>query len=489
MVAAEGISIMIENRSFYINGAWVSPASAHDHAVIDPSNEEPCAIISLGDEADTNAAVAAANQAFPGWMNTSVAARIARVEKLMEIYQARSEDMARAISLEMGAPIDMARQQQVGAGLWHIRNLIRAGKDFEFEAPLGDHAPGDRILYEPVGVCALITPWNWPMNQITLKVIAALIAGCTMVLKPSEEAPLSALLFAEMIDAASFPPGVFNLVNGDGAGVGSQLSAHADVDMISFTGSSRAGRLISKSAANTLKRVSLELGGKGANLIFADADDKAVKRGVLHCMNNTGQSCNAPTRMLVQRGIYEQAVETAADVAAKISVGPAGAEGRHIGPVVNAVQFDKIQRLIRQGIDEGARLIAGGTGRPDGLNRGFYVKPTIFADVRNDMTIATEEIFGPVLSIIPFDSEKDAITIANDTPYGLTNYVQTQDPARANRVARALRSGMVDMNGQSRGAGSPFGGMKQSGNGRECGPWGIEDFLEIKAVSGWTDGL
>jgi aldehyde dehydrogenase (NAD+) len=480
---------MIENRQFYINGAWVNPAVAHDHAVINPSNEEPCAVISLGGEADTDAAVGAARGAFMAWMNTAPSARIALIEKLMEVYQSRSEEMAQAISLEMGAPIEMSRQQQVGAGLWHIRNLIQAGKEYRFDEPLGAHAPNDRILHEPVGVCALITPWNWPMNQITLKVIAALVAGCTMVLKPSEEAPLSALLFAEMMDAAGFPPGVFNLVNGDGAGVGSQLVAHAGVDMISFTGSSRAGRLISKSAANTLKRVSLELGGKGANLIFADADDKAVKRGVLQCMNNTGQSCNAPTRMLVQREIYDRAVETAADVAAKISVGPASIEGRHIGPVVNAVQFDKIQRLIQQGIDEGARLIAGGTGRPDGLNRGYYVKPTVFADVRNDMTIAQEEIFGPVLSIIPFDSEEEGISIANDTPYGLTNYVQTGDPARANRVARALRSGMVEINGQSRGAGSPFGGMKQSGTGREGGKWGIEDFLEVKAVSGWTEGV
>ncbi|VAV98377.1 Aldehyde dehydrogenase [hydrothermal vent metagenome] len=480
---------MVEKRQFYINGGWVNPAAANDHAVIDPSNEEPCAVISLGDEADTDAAVAAARAAFPAWMNTPPSARIALIEKLLGIYQSRSEDMAKAISLEMGAPIDMSRQQQVGAGLGHIKSLIRAGKAYQFDAPLGDHAPGDRILHEPVGVCALITPWNWPMNQITLKVIAALIAGCTMVLKPSEESPLSALIFAEMVDAAGFPPGVFNLLNGDGAGVGSQLSAHAGVDMISFTGSSRAGRLISKSAANTLKRVSLELGGKGANLIFADADEKAVKRGVMRCMNNTGQSCNAPTRMLVQREIYDRAVETAADVANSINVGPAGIEGNHIGPVVNAVQFKKIQRLIQKGIDEGARLIAGGTGRPHGLNRGYYVKPTVFADVSNEMTIAVEEIFGPVLSIIPFGSEEDAIAIANDTPYGLTNYVQTGDPARANRVARALRSGMVEMNGLSRGAGAPFGGMKQSGNGREGGVWGIDDFIEVKSVSGWTEGL
>ncbi|MEL6118363.1 MAG: aldehyde dehydrogenase family protein, partial [Pseudomonadota bacterium] len=323
-------------------------------------------------------------------------------------------------------------------------------------------------------------------NQVTLKVAAGLVAGCTMVLKPSEESPLSSMIFAEIVDAAGLPKGVFNLVNGDGAGVGTQMSSHKDIDMISFTGSSRAGKLISKAAADTLKRVSLELGGKGANMIFADADDAAVKRGVLHCMNNTGQSCNAPTRMLVQREVYDQAVETAAEVAKSVEVGPASESGRHIGPVVNAVQFGKIQDLIQKGIDEGARLVAGGTGRPEGFNRGFYVRPTVFADVNNEMTIAREEIFGPVLSIIPFDDEEDGVAIANDTDYGLTNYVQTQNGERANRMARQLRSGMVEMNGQGRGMGSPFGGMKQSGNGREGGKWGIEDFLEVKAVSGWA---
>ena len=324
------------------------------------------------------------------------------------------------------------------------------------------------------------------MNQITLKVGAAAVAGCTMVLKPSEESPLNAIIFAEMMDEAGFPPGVFNLVNGDGVGVGTQLSGHPDVDMVSFTGSTRAGTAISKNAAETLKKVHLELGGKGANIVFADADEKAVKRGVLHCMNNTGQSCNAPTRMLVERSIYDQAVETAIQAAGVVSVASASEEGRHIGPVVNEVQFNKIQTLIQKGVDEGARLVAGGPGRPDGMNKGFYVRPTVFADVDPDMTIAVEEIFGPVLSIIPFDTEEEATEIANDTEYGLTNYVQTQDSAKANRLARALRSGMVEMNGQSRGAGSPFGGMKKSGNGREGGVWGIEDFLEVKSVSGWS---
>ncbi len=477
---------MIEKRQFYINGQWVDPISAQDHPVIDPSSEDACAVISLGSDADADAAVAAAKAALPGWMATPASERIALVEKLVGIYQTRGEDLAQAMASEMGAPIDMARTQQVGAGIYHLKNFVRAAKAFEFEKPLGSHAPNDRIIHEAVGVAALITPWNWPMNQVTLKVGAAAIAGCTMVLKPSEESPLDAMIFAEMMDEAGFPPGVFNLVNGDGVGVGSRLSGHPDVDMVSFTGSTRAGTLISKNAADTLKKVHLELGGKGANVIFDDADEKAVKRGVMHMMNNTGQSCNAPSRMLVQKGVYDAAVATAAEVAEKISVGNAHDEGRHIGPVVNAVQWGKIQDLIQVGIDEGARLVAGGTGRPDGLNRGFYVKPTVFADVNNNMRVAREEIFGPVLVIIPFEDEADAIAIANDTPYGLTNYVQTQDSARANRMARALRSGMVEMNGQSRSAGAPFGGMKQSGNGREGGMWGIEDFLEVKAVGGWA---
>lgn len=478
---------MIEKRDFYINGQWVAPSQANDCEVIDPSTEEACAVISLGSEADTNAAVAAAKAALPGWMETPVAERIALVEKLLELYNARAEDLAQAMSMEMGAPIALSRSSQVGAGSWHLQNFIKAAKAFEFEKPLNDKSPNDRIIHEAVGVAALITPWNWPMNQITLKVGAAAVAGCTMVLKPSEQSPINAMVFAELMDEAGFPAGVFNLVNGDGVGVGSQLSSHPDVDMVSFTGSTRAGTAISKAAADTLKKVHLELGGKGANILFDDADEKAVKRGVLHMMQNTGQSCNAPSRMLVQRGIYDQVVAEAAEVANKVEVGPASTEGRHIGPVVNELQWNKIQGLIQEGIDEGAKLVAGGTGRPDGLNKGFYVKPTVFADVNNQMTVAREEIFGPVLSILPFETEEEAVEIANDTPYGLTNYVQTQDPARANRLARRLRSGMVEMNGKSRSAGSPFGGMKQSGNGREGGSWGIEDFLEVKAVGGWAE--
>jgi aldehyde dehydrogenase (NAD+) len=477
---------MIEKRQFYINGAWVDPVAGTAHEVIDPSTEEACAVISLGGQGDTDAAVAAAKAALPGWMATPVADRIAALERIYAVYKTRGEDLAQAITAEMGAPIDMAKSQQVGAGLWHLKNFITAAKVFVWEAPLGDHAPNDRIIHEAVGVCALITPWNWPMNQITLKVGAALVAGNTMVLKPSEESPLDAMVFAEIMDAADLPPGVFNLVNGDGVGVGSQLSSHTDVDMVSFTGSTRAGRLISIAAADTLKRVHLELGGKGANLIFADADEKAVKRGVLHMMNNTGQSCNAPSRMMVEASRYDAAVDEAAAVANKVTVGPASEEGRHIGPVVNAVQWGKIQDLIQKGIDEGARLVAGGPGRPEGFNKGFYVRPTVFADVTNDMTIAQEEIFGPVLSILKFDTEEDAVQIANDTPYGLTNYVQSQDGERCNRLSRQLRSGMVEINGQGRGAGAPFGGMKMSGNGREGGTWGIHDFVEVKSVSGWT---
>lgn len=477
---------MINKREFYINGDWVAPSQANDLEVINPSTEEVCAVISLGGQADTDAAVSAAKAAFDGWSQTPKAERLAIIERLADIYESRAEEMAQAISTEMGAPIDMALNSQASSGSWHIRNFIEAFKNFEFEQPLNDHTPNDRILYEPIGVCGLITPWNWPMNQVSLKVIPALATGNTMVLKPSEIAPLSSLLFAEIVHEAGVPAGVFNLVNGDGMGVGSQLTSHPDVDMISFTGSTRAGTAISKNAADSIKRVSLELGGKGANIVFADADDAAVKRGVFHCFSNTGQSCNAPTRMLVERSIYDQAVETAIQAASEATVGHSAEHGRHIGPAVSQLQFDKIQHLIGVGIDEGARLIAGGLGRPDGLEKGYFIKPTIFADVNNQMQIAREEVFGPVLTMIPFDTEEEAIQIANDTPYGLTNYVQTQDGAKANRVARRLRSGMVEMNGKSRSAGSPFGGYKQSGNGREGGMWGLEDFLEVKAISGWT---
>jgi aldehyde dehydrogenase (NAD+) len=470
---------------FYINGAFVPAQGGAVIDVIDPSSEEVCARLTLGTQADTDAAVAAAKAALPDWMQSDPRARLALVQRILALYKERAEEMAQAISREMGAPIDLARGSQFGAGTWHIQNFITAFDHIRFIEPLNAHTPRDRIIREAVGVCALITPWNWPMNQITLKVIPALLAGCTVVLKPSEVAPLSAEVWTQIMHDAGTPAGVYNMVHGDGPGVGTQLSTHLDVDMVSFTGSTRAGIAISKNAAETLKRVHLELGGKGANIIFADADEKAVARGVAHCFQNSGQSCNAPTRMLVQRPVYDAAVAKAAELAQAQAVGPAHLAGRHIGPVVSQMQFNKIQDLIAKGMADGARLVAGGLGRPEGMNRGYFVRPTVFADVTNDMTIAREEIFGPVLSILPFDTEDEAVAIANDTVYGLTNYVQSTDGARRNRLARRLRAGMVEMNGVSRSAGSPFGGMKQSGNGREGGVWGIEDFLEVKAVSGW----
>ncbi|SEH99274.1 aldehyde dehydrogenase family protein [Paracoccus alkenifer] len=474
-----------DRRKFYIDGAWVDPAAPDDLEVIDPSTEEGFAVISLGGQQDTDRAVAAARAAFPAWSATPPAKRLAHVERLLEIYQRRNDDVARAMTCEMGAPTSMSRADQAGAGSSHIATFIDAFRDFKFIRPLGPHAPTAMTAWEPIGVVALITPWNWPMNQVTLKVVAAVLAGNTVVLKPSEIAPLSSMVFAEMMAEAGFPKGVFNLVNGDGAGVGTQLSTHKDVDMVSFTGSTRAGIAITKAAADSMKKVVLELGGKGANLIFADADDKAVERGAKHCFYNTGQSCNAPTRMLVERPLYEAAIERARAVAENTRVGSAHDEGRHIGPVVSKQQWDKIQDLIQTGIDEGARLVAGGPGLPEGVNRGYFVRPTVFADVSNDMTIAQQEIFGPVLSIIPFDTEDEAIAIANDTPYGLTNYVQTADGARRNRLARQLQSGMVEMNGTSRGRGSPFGGVKASGRAREGGVWGLEEFMDSKQISGW----
>ena len=476
---------MIIRREFYINGAWVAPVTPRDCPVIDPSTEEPCAVISLGSQADTDAAVAAAKAAFPAWAATPPAERRAAVVRILAQYERRLGELAEAISMEMGSPIDHARGSQAPCLPWHLTNFLTAFDTLEWVRPLGPHAPDTMIALEPIGVVGLITPWNWPMNQIALKAIPAILSGCTCVLKPSEESPLNAMIFAEFCHDAGLPLGVFNLVNGDGPGVGTQLSSHPDVEMISFTGSTRAGRAISKAAAETLKRVTLELGGKGANVIFADADDKAVERGVRHMMDNAGQSCNAPSRMLVERPVYDRAVLIAAEVANSIKVASAHEHGTHIGPVVNKRQWDQIQGYIQKGIDEGARLVAGGPGLPDGFNRGFYVKPTIFADVVPGMTIEKEEIFGPVLCMIPFETEADAVRIANDTPYGLTDYVQTQDGAKRNRMALALKAGMVQTNGRSRGAGAFFGGVKSSGRAREGGIWGLEEFLESKAISGW----
>ncbi len=475
---------MIEKKQFYINGKWVDPIKQNELEVIDPSNEEVCAVISLGDSEDTNLAVDSAKKAFPMWSSTSKEERIKMLENLYEIYKSRWNKMAESISLEMGSPIDWSIEEQSSSGANHIKNFIKTLKNFEFESAFNSES-NNHITYEPIGVCALITPWNWPINQITLKVIPALAAGCTMILKPSEIAPLSAIVFAEMIHDAGFPPGVFNLVNGNGDGVGTQLAKHTDIDMISFTGSTRAGKLISKNSADTIKRVCLELGGKGGNIVFADSDPDAVKRGIKHVMGNSGQSCNHPTRMLVEKSIYDRAVKEAIEEAENTKVDISSKKGDHIGPVVSKIQYDKIQNLIQSGIDEGANLVAGGLNRPAGLNRGYFVKPTIFSDVNNNMKIAREEIFGPVVSIIPFDTEEEAISITNDTDYGLTNYVQTQDKEKAKRVAKNLRSGGVEINGFGVSGGTPFGGFKQSGNGREGGKWGLEEYLEVKAISGW----
>ena len=475
---------MIEKKQFYINGKWVDPINKNELEVIDPSNEEVCAVISLGDSEDTNLAVESAKKAFPMWSSTSKEERIKMLENLYEIYKSRWNKMAESISLEMGSPIDWSIEEQSSSGANHIKNFIKTLKNFEFESAFNSES-NNHITYEPIGVCALITPWNWPINQITLKVIPALAAGCTMILKPSEIAPLSAIVFAEMIHDAGFPPGVFNLVNGNGDGVGTQLAKHTDIDMISFTGSTRAGKLISKNSADTIKRVCLELGGKGGNIVFADSDPDAVKRGIKHVMGNSGQSCNHPTRMLVEKSIYDRAVKEAIEEAENTKVDISSKKGDHIGPVVSKIQYDKIQNLIQSGIDEGANLVAGGLNRPAGLNRGYFVKPTIFSDVNNNMKIAREEIFGPVVSIIPFETEEEAISITNDTDYGLTNYVQTQDKEKAKRVAKHLRSGGVEINGFGVSGGTPFGGFKQSGNGREGGKWGLEEYLEVKAISGW----
>jgi aldehyde dehydrogenase (NAD+) len=475
---------MIDKKKFYINGEWVEPHIPNDHKVIDPSNEEPYVTISLGGKEDTNKAVLAAKNSFNTWKNSSKEERLTLLEKLLKIYISRSDEMTKAISIELGAPMDWASSAQMSSGQSHIEDFIKRLKEFEFESKF-EEGSNNHIVYEPIGVCGLITPWNWPINQIALKVIPAFVTGCTMILKPSEMAPLSALLFAEMIHEAGFPPGVFNLVNGDGVGVGTQISSHPDIDMVSFTGSTRAGKLISKNAADTIKRVCLELGGKGGNIVFSDAYPEAVRDGVRNIMSNSGQSCDAPTRMLVEKSIYERAVQEAADEANKIGVDLPSKSGDHIGPVINRTQFEKIQSLIQSGIDEGATLVAGGAGRPSNFDKGYYVKPTVFTNVENNMRIAKEEIFGPVLSIIPFETEEEAIAITNDTPYGLGNFLQTEDKERARRVSKQLRAGVVQINGNAPDSGTPFGGYNQSGNGREGGTWGLHEYLEVKTISGW----
>ena len=478
---------MLNKKNFYINGKWVKPDSEKEIKVINPANEDVCTLITLGNKKDIDTAVSAAKEAFKLWGYSPKEERIDYLEKLYTLYKQRWDDFTNAIVLEMGAPKEFASKLQVGAGAAHIKSFIKYLKEFNFDKPINDHLANQRIIYEPKGVCALITPWNWPMNQVCLKVIPALASGCTMVLKPSEIAPLSSMILAEIIDEVRFPKGVFNLVNGDGATTGEALSRHSDIDMISFTGSTRAGALISQNAAKDFKRISLELGGKGANIIFKDAKPDAVEKGASRCFKNSGQSCNAPTRMLVEKTIYNETIERVKKFTLNLKIDHPSKEGNHIGPVVSDQQFKKVQILIQKGLDEGAKLIAGGTGKPEGFQKGYYIKPTVFADVNNKMEIARTEIFGPVLSIIPFENEEEAIEIANDTDYGLANYIQTQDKEKANRVARKLRSGMVDINGAGLAVDSPFGGFKHSGIGREAGKEGLLEFLEVKSVGGWAN--
>ena len=471
---------MKDLRQFYINGQWVDPVQTNDLHVENPANEEMIATISLGAAADVEAAVASAKAAFTLYSQISVDERVALMEKLLQIYMSRVDEMAAAISMEMGAPISFATAAQADCGRGHIATAIEALKVFEFERQVLTTC----IVKEPIGVCGFITPWNWPINQITCKVAPALATGCTMVLKPSEIAPISGHLFSEMVHQAGFPAGVYNMVNGDGPDVGAVISSHPDIDMVSFTGSTRAGILVAKAAAETVKRVTQELGGKSPNIIFEDADlEVAVRSGVTNMMGNTGQSCNAPSRMLVQASVYDRAVQIAKEAAEKIKVAQPTEKGWHLGPLSSRVQFDKVQGLIKVGIEEGAELVAGGLGKPEGLETGYFVKPTVFAGANNQMMIAREEIFGPVLTMIPFETEEDAIAIANDTPYGLAAYLSTGDDERAKRVAGKLRAGMVSLNSASQNYTAPFGGYKQSGNGREWGEFGFDDFLELKGIS------
>ncbi|MDX7952845.1 aldehyde dehydrogenase family protein [Lichenihabitans sp. Uapishka_5] len=467
---------------FYIDGAWVDPVEAKTLDVIDPSTEEAFAQVSLGSAADVDRAVAAARAAFPRFSRTAPAERRDLLRRILETYDKRAEDLAQAVSREMGAPIAYARDAQVWVGRAHLAKMIEVLDSFAFQHRKG----AGLIVKEAIGVVGLITPWNWPLNQITCKVGPALAAGCTMVLKPSEVAPLDAIIFAEILHEAGVPNGVFNLVNGDGPTIGAAMSAHPDIDMMSFTGSTRAGIQVAKAAADTVKRVSQELGGKSANILLPDVDlEVAVSKGVDGCFGNAGQSCNAPTRMFVPRALQDEAKIVARRAAEAYRVGPADAADTGLGPVVSQAQFDKIQTLIQSGIDEGATLVAGGPGRPADLNRGYYVRPTVFADVTPTMRIAREEIFGPVLAIMPYDSEDEAVTEANNTPFGLAAYVQGRDLAKARVVAGLMRAGRVHINYPDWDAGMPFGGYKQSGNGREYAEYGLEDFLETKGISGY----
>jgi aldehyde dehydrogenase (NAD+) len=473
---------MSHNTQFYINGEWVDPAVPHLLDVIDPATEEAYTQISLGSKADVDKAVTAARTAFETFSQTTKAERIDLLKNILKAYKSRYNDVAAAITQEMGAPTTLAQQAQAAIGVGHISQMIKVLESFEF-----DHLQGTTLITkEPIGVVGMITPWNWPINQITCKVCPAIAAGCTMILKPSEISPIDAIIFAEIMHEAGVPKGVFNLINGDGPGVGTALSEHPDIDMISFTGSARAGILIAQAAAPTIKRVHQELGGKSANILLDDVDiARAVKKGVIDCFQNSGQSCNAPTRLFVPAALNDQAIQIAKTTAESLKVGPPTAEGVYMGPVVSQVQFDKIQAYIQSGIDEGATLVTGGPGRPENLNRGYYVRPTIFANVTPDMKIAKEEIFGPVLSMLTYNTEDEVVAEANNTVYGLAAYVQSADRSRAQKVARKMRAGNVYINYPQGDLNAPFGGYKQSGNGREWGQWGLEEFLEIKGIVGY----
>jgi aldehyde dehydrogenase (NAD+) len=474
---------MKDYRKFYIDGKWLDPTVSHDFTVINPANEEPIATISFGSATDVDRAVAAAKRAFESYSEVSLLERLALLRRIIEVYRSKMEEMAMTISQEMGAPISLSRKAQAPAGLGHLMEIAKVMEHFKFEELKGSTL----MRKEPIGVCGLITPWNWPMNQVVAKVGPALAAGCTMVLKPSEFAPLSSYLLAQILNEADVPAGVFNLVSGDGPTVGAAISSHPDVAMVSFTGSTRAGVAVAQAAAPTVKRVTQELGGKSANIILDDADlEKGVKQGVRECFLNTGQSCNAPTRMLIPRSKMAEAVAAAKQAAEATKAGDPFAEDTNVGPLANKAQFDKVQRLIHKGIEEGAKLVAGGTGRPDGLTKGYYVKPTVFADVDNEMTIAREEIFGPVLCMIPYEDENDAVRIANDSLYGLSGFVTSGNLERARRVAKRIRAGNVHINGARVDFSGCFGGYKQSGNGREWGEAGLEEFLELKTIFGYA---
>ena len=470
-------------NKFYINGEWVEPAGRETIDVINPATEEAFATISMGTAEDVDAAAKAARAAFPAWSQSSVEERKTVLQKIMAGIQARAGDLAAAITSEMGAPVGLANAAQVPSGLGHFAAVLPVLENYKFQETRGSTL----IVKEAAGVCGFITPWNWPLNQIACKVAPALAAGCTIILKPSEVAPINAYILAEIIDECGLPPGVFNLVNGDGPNVGAAISAHPEVDVVSFTGSTRAGREVARAAADGIKRVTQELGGKSANIILDDADfGKAISRDVFGLVTNSGQSCNAPTRMLVPMSRMDEAAAVAKAAAEQVKVGDPNAEGTMIGPVVSEVQYNKIQALIQAGIDEGARLETGGTGRPDGLNAGFYIKPTVFSHVTNDMTIAQEEIFGPVLTMIGYEDDEDAIRIANDTVYGLSGYISSENTDRAKNIARKIRTGNIHLNGAPTDQNAPFGGYKQSGNGREWGRYGLEEFLETKAIMGYT---